>query len=61
MFGNTFPAEITPAFRTPGHSFSLPVIIASQLSQVLHSLIYPFLEITRPDKPRVKELHIENI
>lgn len=61
MFGNTFPAEITSALRTPSHSFPLPVIITSLMSQVLHNLIYPLLEIIRPDKPIIKELHIENI
>lgn len=36
MFGNTFAAEITPALRTSSHSFSLPVIITSLISQILH-------------------------
>ena len=38
MFGNAFPAEITSALRTPSHSFSLPVIITSLMSQVLHNI-----------------------
>ena len=61
VFGNTFPAEIASALRTPSHSFSLPVIITSLMNQVLHKLVYPLLEIIRPDKPRITELHIKKI
>jgi hypothetical protein len=39
VFGNAFPAEISPAFRAKGSRFTKSVVVASLMDEIIHNQV----------------------